>query len=115
MDDHLAGRKPIQITDLARWKREGKRFAVLTAYDYTTASWLDQAGIPVLLVGDSLGGVMLGHRLRDGSPDTIPVTLEDVIHHARAVARGASRALLVGDLPFLSYQLGLDDATRSSW
>jgi 3-methyl-2-oxobutanoate hydroxymethyltransferase len=114
MDDHLAGRKPIQITDLARWKREGKRFAVLTAYDYTTASWLDQAGIPVLLVGDSLGGVMLGHRLRDGSPDTIPVTLEDVIHHARAVARGASRALLVGDLPFLSYQLGLDDATRSA-
>ena len=114
MDDPSAGRKPIQITDLGQWKRAGKRFAVLTAYDYTTASWLDRAGIPVLLVGDSLGGTMLGHQLRDGGPDTIPVTLEDMIHHAQAVARGARRALLVGDLPFLSYHLGLDDATRSA-
>ncbi|HVC39688.1 MAG TPA: 3-methyl-2-oxobutanoate hydroxymethyltransferase [Candidatus Dormibacteraeota bacterium] len=106
--------KPIQITDLARWKREGYRFAMLTAYDFTMASWLDQAGVPVLLVGDSLGGVMLGHRLRDGGYDTIPVTLDDMVRHAQAVARGASRALLVGDLPFLSYHLGLDDATRSA-
>jgi 3-methyl-2-oxobutanoate hydroxymethyltransferase len=114
VDDPTTARKPIQITDLARWKREGQRFAMLTAYDYTTASWLDQAGIPVLLVGDSLGGVMLGHRLRDGGYDTIPVTLDDMLLHAKAVARGAHRALLIGDLPFLSYHLGLDDATRSA-
>ncbi|HUY08065.1 MAG TPA: 3-methyl-2-oxobutanoate hydroxymethyltransferase [Candidatus Dormibacteraeota bacterium] len=114
MDDDSRARKPIQITDLAKWKREGQRFAMLTAYDYTTASWLDRAGIPVLLVGDSLGGVMLGHRLRDGGSDTIPVTLDDMLIHAKAVARGVHRALLIGDLPFLSYHLGLDDATRSA-
>ena len=114
MDEQPVSRKPIQITDLARWKREGKRFAALTAYDYTTAAWLDQAGIPLLLVGDSLGGVILGHHLRDGAPDTIPVTLEDMIHHARAVSRAVTRALVVGDMPFLSYHLGLDDATRSA-
>ncbi|MGH7610129.1 MAG: 3-methyl-2-oxobutanoate hydroxymethyltransferase [Candidatus Dormibacteria bacterium] len=106
--------RPVQVTDLARWKREGRRFAMLTAYDYTTARWLEQAGIPVLLVGDSLGGVLLGHRLRDGSPDTLPVTLEDMVRHCQAVARGAQQALLVGDLPFLSYQVGLDEATRSA-
>jgi 3-methyl-2-oxobutanoate hydroxymethyltransferase len=114
VDEPRGARKPIQITDLARWKREGKRFAALTAYDYTTASWLDQAGIPLLLVGDSLGGVILGHHLRDGAPDTIPVTLDDMIHHARAVTRAVTRALVVGDMPFLSYHLGLDDATRSA-
>ncbi|MGC1406320.1 MAG: 3-methyl-2-oxobutanoate hydroxymethyltransferase [Candidatus Dormiibacterota bacterium] len=114
MDEPSVSRRPIQITDLAKWKREGKRFAALTAYDYTTAAWLDRAGIPVLLVGDSLGGVILGHHLRDGAPDTIPVTLDDMIHHARAVSRAVTRALVVGDMPFLSYQLGLDDATRSA-
>jgi 3-methyl-2-oxobutanoate hydroxymethyltransferase len=114
VDEPQVARKPIQITDFARWKREGKRFAALTAYDYTTASWLDRAGIPLLLVGDSLGGVILGHHLRDGAPDTIPVTLDDMIHHARAVSRAVTRALVVGDMPFLSYHLGLDDATRSA-
>lgn len=106
--------RPVQITDLARWRAEGRRFAMLTAYDYTTASLLDRAGIPLLLVGDSLGGTMLGHRLRDGGPDTLPVTLEDMLSHAAAVARGSRHALLIGDLPFLSYHLGLDEATRSS-
>ena len=114
MAEQGIGGKPIQIGDLGRWKREGKRFAMLTAYDYTTASWLDQAGIPVLLVGDSLGGVVLGHRLRDGGYDTVPVTLEDIVQHAKAVARGAHRPLLVGDLPFISYRLGLEEATRSA-
>ena len=114
MEEQQAPIRPVQITDLGRWKAEGRHFAMLTAYDYTTASWLDRAGIPVLLVGDSLGGTMLGHQLRDGGPDTLPVTLDEIIHHARAVARGARRALLVGDLPFLSYHLGLDDATRSA-
>ncbi len=106
--------RPVQVTDLARWKAGGRRFAMLTAYDYTTASLLDRAGIPLLLVGDSLGGTMLGHRLRDGGPDTLPVTLEDMLSHAAAVARGSRHALLTGDLPFLSYHLGLDEATRSA-
>lgn len=114
MSDQAVGRKPVQIGDLGRWKREGRRFAMLTAYDYTTASWLDQAGIPILLVGDSVGGVVLGNLLRDGAYDTVPVTLEEILHHAKAVARGARRPLLVGDLPFISYRLGLDEATRSA-
>jgi len=106
--------RPVQVTDLTRWKREGKRFAMLTAYDYTTAVLLDRAEIPVLLVGDSMGGTMLGYQLRDGGPDTLPVTLEEMISHAAAVGRGARRALVVGDLPFLSYHLGLDEATRAA-
>jgi 3-methyl-2-oxobutanoate hydroxymethyltransferase len=106
--------RPVQITDLARWKVQGKRFAMLTAYDYTTAFLIDRAGIPVILVGDSLGGTMLGYQLRDGAPNTLPVTMDDMVSHAKAVARGANHALLVGDLPFLSYQIGLDDATRSA-
>ncbi|HVB54512.1 MAG TPA: 3-methyl-2-oxobutanoate hydroxymethyltransferase [Candidatus Acidoferrales bacterium] len=114
MAEQIVGRKPIQVGNLAKWKREGKRFAMLTAYDYTTASWLDQAGIPVLLVGDSLGGVVLGHRLRDGGYDTVPVTLDDILHHAKAVTRAVQHALVVGDMPFSSYRLGLEEATRSA-
>ena len=94
--------------DLLRFKAEGRRFAMLTAYDYTTALLADRAEIPVLLVGDSLGMVVLGH------PTTIPVTLDDVVHHARAVARGAANALLVGDLPFLSYQPSVEMAMVSA-
>src|SRR2546427_8977209 len=86
------------IRDLRKWKTEGKKFTMLTAYDYLTASWLDRAGIPVLLVGDSLGMVMLGYET------TLPVSMDEMLHHARAVARGARNALLVGDLPFLSYE-----------
>ncbi|HVD03056.1 MAG TPA: 3-methyl-2-oxobutanoate hydroxymethyltransferase [Candidatus Dormibacteraeota bacterium] len=110
----MAEARTIQITDLLRWKQEGRTFAMLTAYDFTTASLLDRAGIPVLLVGDSLGGTMLGHQLRDGGPDTLPVTLEDMLSHARAVARGSRHALLVGDLPFLSYHVGLDAAVMAA-
>jgi 3-methyl-2-oxobutanoate hydroxymethyltransferase len=106
--------RPVQITDLARWKAASKRFAMLTAYDYTTACLIDRAGIPIILVGDSLGGTMLGHQLRDGAPNTLPVTLDDMVSHCQAVARGARHALLVGDLPFLTYHMGLDDATRSA-
>ncbi|MGH7610384.1 MAG: 3-methyl-2-oxobutanoate hydroxymethyltransferase [Candidatus Dormibacteria bacterium] len=114
MADQPTKARPVQVTDLLRWKREGRRFAMLTAYDYPTAWWLEQAGIPVLLVGDSLGSVVLGYQLRDGAPDTLPVTLEDMLRHCQAVARGAHHALLVGDLPFLSYQVGLDEATRAA-
>src|SRR5204862_2172847 len=80
----------------------------LTAYDYTTARLADLAEIPVLLVGDSLGNVVLGH------PTTVPVTVDDIVHHARAVARGSSGALLVGDLPFLSYQVSVERAMLAS-
>src|ERR1700738_5007406 len=95
------------VLDLQQFKAEGKRLAMLTAYDYTTAQLLDAAGIPVLLVGDSAGMVMLGH------PTTLPVTMDELVILARAVSRGASNALLVGDLPFLSYQASAEDALRS--
>lgn len=96
------------VPDLLRLKREGRRFAMLTAYDFTTATILDAAGVPVLLVGDSLGNVMLGYDT------TVPVTLDDMVHHARAVARGARSALLVGDLPFMAYESSPKQAMRAA-
>jgi len=91
------------VLDLRRFKAEGRRFAMLTAYDYPIARLLDDAGMPVLLVGDSAAMVVHGHST------TLPITLDEMLVHARAVARGASNALLVGDLPFLSYQGSLED------
>ncbi len=99
---------PVTIHTLRECKQRGERFAMLTAYDYTTARILAAAEIPVILVGDSLGNVMLGH----GS--TLPVDIEDILHHARAVARGAPDQLLVGDMPFGSYQCGTDLALRNA-
>lgn len=96
------------INDLRSTKAEGRRFAMLTAYDYPTARILDTVGIPVILVGDSLANVVLGH------PTTLPVTMEEMLHHTRAVARGAPNALVVGDLPFLSYQVSDDEAVRNA-
>ncbi|TMC84848.1 MAG: 3-methyl-2-oxobutanoate hydroxymethyltransferase, partial [Chloroflexi bacterium] len=96
------------VLDVQRFKDEGRRFAVLTAYDFLSAKILDEAGIPVLLVGDSLGMVVLGH------PTTLPVTLEDMLHHAKAVARGAHQALLVGDMPFMSYHASAEQAITSA-
>jgi 3-methyl-2-oxobutanoate hydroxymethyltransferase len=81
---------------------------MLTAYDYHSARILDEAGIPVLLVGDSLGMVMLGY------PTTLPVTVDDMLHHAKAVSRGARQALLVGDMPFMSYQASVDQAVANA-
>jgi 3-methyl-2-oxobutanoate hydroxymethyltransferase len=98
----------VTVRDLARFKLEGRRFAMLTAYDYPTASILDQAGVPVLLVGDSLGQVVLGYDT------TLPVTMEEMLHHCRAVARGASSALLVGDLPFGSFQVSVEEGIRNA-
>ncbi len=92
------------VLDVQRFKDEGRRFAVLTAYDFLSARILDEAGIPILLVGDSLGMVMLGH------PTTLPVTMEDALLHAKAVSRGARQALLVGDMPFMSYQVSMEQA-----
>jgi len=100
--------RKITIHTLGRMKQRGERIAMLTAYDYPTAKLLDQAGIEALLVGDSLGMVVLGY------PTTLPVTMEDMVHHCKAVARGSSRALLVGDLPFMAYQASREEAVRNA-
>jgi 3-methyl-2-oxobutanoate hydroxymethyltransferase len=98
----------VTIHDLRTYKSEGKRFAMLTAYDYPTAKILDEAGIPVLLVGDSLGSNVLGYE------NTLPVTMEEMLHHTRAVARGATNALVVGDMPFLSFQVSVEEGVRNA-
>jgi len=89
---------------LAEMKARGEKIAVITAYDWATAKLLDETGVDVLLVGDSLGMVMLG------MDNTLPVTMEDMLHHCRAVARGSKRAFLVGDMPFMSYQISPEQA-----
>ena len=81
---------------------------MLTAYDYSTAKLQDEAGVDGILIGDSLGNVILGYE------DTLSVTMEDMIHHSRAVARGASHALIVCDMPFLSYEVSVEDAVRNA-
>ncbi len=98
----------VSIHDLKKMKQRGERIAMLTAYDYPTARLLDEAGIPALLVGDTLGMVMLGHET------TLPVTLDIMIHHTKAVIRGARQALVVADLPFLTYQVSADEAVRNA-
>lgn len=98
----------ITVHDLRAWKAEGKRFAMLTAYDYPTARILDEAGIPVLLVGDSLAENVLGYET------TLPVTMEEMLHHTRAVARGARAAMVVADMPFLSYQVSVEEGIRNA-
>lgn len=100
--------KPIRTTDLKELKRRGEKIAMLTAYDATMARLLDRAGIDVLLVGDSLGMVVLGYDT------TVPVTLDDMLHHTRIVVRGTERALVVADLPFLSYQVSTPEAVRNA-
>jgi 3-methyl-2-oxobutanoate hydroxymethyltransferase len=94
--------KRVTISDIGRMSAAGERIPMLTAYDYPTARILDDAGIPMLLVGDSLGQVMLGYET------TVSVTMEEMLHHTRAVVRGAHRAIVVGDMPFLSYATPAD-------
>jgi 3-methyl-2-oxobutanoate hydroxymethyltransferase len=96
------------ILDLARMKAEGAKIVMITAYDALFARVFDEAGVDVLLVGDSLGQVVLGH------PDTLNVTMDDMVRHTAAAARGRKRAFLVADMPFLSYQPGLPDAVRNA-
>src|SRR3989441_10500009 len=96
------------VLDVQRFKDEGRHFAMLTAYDFLSARILDEAGIPILLVGDSLGMVMLGH------PTTLPVTVDEMIPHAQAAARGAHQGLLVGDMPFMSYHASIEQAITSA-
>jgi 3-methyl-2-oxobutanoate hydroxymethyltransferase len=98
----------VTIRDLRSFKERGERFVMLTAYDYPTARILDEAGIPVLLVGDSVANNALGYET------TLPVTMEEMLHHTRAVARGAKQAMVVGDLPFLSYQASVEEGIRNA-
>jgi len=104
----MAKLRPVAIDDLQVWKQRGERIPVITAYDYTSAQIIDAAGIPVVLVGDTLGMVVLGHD------STIPVTLDAMIHHVRAVMRGRSRAFVVGDLPFMSYRISRAQALTNA-
>lgn len=96
------------ILDLQAMKVRGEKIAVLTAYDYPFARIMDQAGIDVILVGDSVGSVVAGYE------NTLPVTMEEMIYHTRAVARSASKSLIVTDMPFLSYQVDLTEARRNA-
>ncbi len=89
-------------------KKKGEKITMLTAYDYPTALAVDSAGVDMILVGDSLGMAVLGYD------STLPVTMSDMIHHTRAVARATKRALLVSDMPFMSYQISLEDALRNA-
>ncbi|HLG71872.1 MAG TPA: 3-methyl-2-oxobutanoate hydroxymethyltransferase [Chloroflexota bacterium] len=98
----------VTVQQLRDWKRQGQRFAVLTCYEYSIAKLLDAAGIPVLLVGDSMGSVVLGFE------NTLPVKIEDMIRHAAAVVRGAKQALVVADMPFMTFQTSAEDAMRAA-
>lgn len=96
------------VTTLQKQKEEGNKITMLTAYDYSMAKLMNDAGIEMLLIGDSLGMVMLGYE------DTLPVTMEDMLHHTKAVARGAKDAFVVADMPFLSYQTSIYDAVANA-
>jgi 3-methyl-2-oxobutanoate hydroxymethyltransferase len=101
-------RKKTTVQTLRRKKQDGEVISMLTAYDYPTALAIDQSGIDAILVGDSLGMVVLGYQ------NTLPVTMEDMLHHCKAVARGAQYALLIGDMPFMSYQASPEEAVRNA-
>ncbi len=98
----------VSITRIREMKEKGEKIAMLTAYDYSTAKLIDEAGVPLILVGDSLGMVVLGYE------STIPVTMDEMLHHTRAVARGARNALIIGDMPFMTYQVSIEDALRNA-
>jgi len=101
-------RKKVTITDLQEKKRAGKKITMLTAYDYPMARLVDEAGIDTILVGDSLGMVVLG------LDSTVPVTMDEMIHHAKAVRRGTKYAFMIGDMPFGSYQISKEEAIRNA-
>ncbi|MCK4314867.1 MAG: 3-methyl-2-oxobutanoate hydroxymethyltransferase [Anaerolineae bacterium] len=101
-------RKKVTILDLKNKKGKGEPITMLTAYDYPTGLLVDQAGIDIILVGDSLAMVVLGHE------NTVAVTMDEMLHHCKAVARGAKNPLLVGDMPFMSYQVDVKEAIRNA-
>lgn len=98
----------VTVPDILSKKEKGEKITQLTAYDFPSAQLVDEAGIDMILVGDSLGTVVLGYE------NTLPVTVDDIVHHTRPVARGAKRALIVGDLPFMAYHVSIEDTIRNS-
>ena len=98
----------ITIDQIKAMKAKGEKIAMLTAYDYSTAKVVDEVGIPLILVGDSLGMVVLGYE------STIPVTMDEMLHHTKAVVRGTKRALVIGDMPFMTYHTSISDAQRNA-
>ena len=98
----------VTTVSLLQKKQKGEKITALTAYDFSTARLLDEAGVDIALVGDSLGMVVLGYD------STVPVTMEDMLHHTAAVARGVRRAMVVGDMPFMSYQINADEAVANA-
>ncbi len=96
------------INQIREMKQKGEKITMLTAYDYTTAKIVDEVGIPLILVGDSLGMVVLGYE------STIPVTMEEMLHHTKAVARGTKQALVIGDLPFMTYHISIEDTLKNA-
>lgn len=98
----------ITAGQIKEMKAKGEKITMLTAYDYATARIVDEAGIPLILVGDSLGMVVLGYE------STIPVTMEDMLHHTKAVVRGTKRAMIIGDMPFMTYHVSVADALKNA-
>ena len=98
----------VTVPEIKKMKQRGEKIAALTAYDYSFSRVLDGAGVDILLVGDSLGSVIQGQE------STLPVTLEEMIYHTKAVVRGRKRALVVADMPFLSFQVNLEEAKRNA-
>ncbi len=98
----------VTVNTIREMKQRKEKIVMLTAYDYSTAKLVDEAGVPLILVGDSLGMVVLGYD------STIPVTMDDMIHHTRAVVRGAQKAMVIGDMPFMTYHTSVSDALRNA-
>ncbi len=98
----------VTIIDIKEMKQKKEKIPMLTAYDYVTAKMVDESGVPLILVGDSLGMVMLGYE------STIPVTMDEMIHHTKAVVRGARQALVIGDMPFMTYHTSISDALHNA-
>ncbi|MFC2052587.1 3-methyl-2-oxobutanoate hydroxymethyltransferase [Chloroflexota bacterium] len=98
----------ITISQIKEMKQKGEKITMLTSYDYSTARIVDEAGIPLILVGDSLGMVVLGYE------STIPVTMDEMLHHTKAVVRGTKQAMVIGDMPFMTYHVSVDDALRNA-
>jgi 3-methyl-2-oxobutanoate hydroxymethyltransferase len=98
----------VTINDIKEMKQKGEKIVMLTSYDYSTARLVEEAGIPMILVGDSLGMVVLGYET------PIPVSMDVMIHHTKAVVRGTSKALIVGDMPFMTYHVSVEDAMRNA-
>ncbi len=98
----------VTINQIKEMKQKGEKITMLTAYDYSTAKIIDEVGIPLILVGDSLGMVVLGYE------STIPVTMEEMLHHTRAVVRGTKQAMVIGDMPFMTYHISVADALHNA-